>query len=304
MDKKNLQELAKLGLSKKTISLMTESEAKLLFEKINKKKETKEAVATVTQNTKIDPQKDKVPPGTPFATAQKMAEKGASTGLVKTLNTTDINTEKQSLDKLVDPKELGEGKKKKKKYNPWAVCTSSVGRKDKKKYEDCVMGVKKKLKEGKNPYEYIIESKMEEIVENHMSPKISKKELIQIIQEKKMMMRKPIGKSTMIGGEVGESETKEKEKVKTQPKTRPTSPNKKPSQAPHPAKAMMMKKETMEGETETETAPTRVTPKTDPGTRPSHPGKKPNPDTEHAPAKAGDKDRIINAIMKLLGSGK
>lgn len=30
------------------------------------------------------------------------------------------------------------------KYNPWAICTSSVGRGDKAKYERCVMGVKRK----------------------------------------------------------------------------------------------------------------------------------------------------------------
>ena len=65
----------------------------------------------------------------------------------------------------------------------------------------------------------------------------------------------------------------------------------------------MMKKETMEGETETETAPTRVTPKTDPGTRPSHPGKNPKPDSSPAPAKA-KKVEIIKSIMKLLGTGK
>jgi hypothetical protein len=33
--------------------------------------------------------------------------------------------------------------KKKAKNNPWAICTSSVGRKPKKKYESCVMSVKK-----------------------------------------------------------------------------------------------------------------------------------------------------------------
>jgi predicted kinase len=38
--------------------------------------------------------------------------------------------------------------KKKKEYdpNPWAVCTTSVGREDKKKYERCVKKVKKKSK--------------------------------------------------------------------------------------------------------------------------------------------------------------
>jgi hypothetical protein len=301
MDKKNLQELTKMGLSKKTISLMTESEVKLLFEKINKKKEAKEAISTVTQNTKIIPGQDKVPAGTSFELAAKMADKGSKEGLNKQLNQTNISTEKQKLEDLVDPKELGEGKKKKKKYNPWAVCTASVGRKDKKKYEDCVMGVKKKLKEGKNPYEYIIESKMEEIVENHLSPKISKKELIQIIQEKKMMMRKPIGKSTMIGGEVGESETKEKEKIKTKPKTKPTSPNKNPSKAPHPAKAMM-KRETMENETKEKTKEKERT-TTTPKTRPGSPNKNPRPDQSPAPAKAEKKkEEFINAIVKLIGN--
>jgi hypothetical protein len=293
-----------MGLSKKTISLMTESEVKLLFEKINKKKEAKEAISTVTQNTKIIPGQDKVPAGTSFELAAKMADKGSKEGLNKQLNQTNISTEKQKLEDLVDPKELGEGKNKgKKKYNPWAVCTSSVGRKNKKKYEDCVMGVKKKLKEGKNPYEYIIESKMEEIVENHLAPKISKKELIQIVQEKKMMMKKPIGKSTMIGGEVGEGETKtkEKEKVTTQPKTKPTSPNKNPSKAPHPAKAMM-KGETMEGDTKTAPNPVRTTP-AQPKTKPTSPNK--NPSKVPHPAKAEQKkEEIINAIAKLIGKGK
>lgn len=33
-----------------------------------------------------------------------------------------------------------------KKVNPWAVCTSQVGRGDKGKYEKCVMDVKKSQK--------------------------------------------------------------------------------------------------------------------------------------------------------------
>lgn len=37
-------------------------------------------------------------------------------------------------------------KKSKKKNNPWAICTNSVGREDKDKYEQCVMDVKRKNK--------------------------------------------------------------------------------------------------------------------------------------------------------------
>lgn len=301
MDKKNLQELAKLGLSKKTISLMTESEAKLLFEKINKKKETKEATQDVEKKTTLAP--TDVFNNVTVDQMEKLTK--VKKPLVKKEQNVPLDTKTvKNPSELSD--EIKEGKKKKKKYNPWAVCTTSVGRKNKKKYEDCVMGVKKKLKEGKNPYEYIIESKMEEIVENHLAPKISKKELIQIVQEKKMMMmKKPIGKSTMIGGEIGEGETKtkEKEKVTTQPKIKPPHPGKKPSDAPAPAKAMM-KGETMEGDTKTAPNPVRTTP-AQPKTRPGSPNRNPNPDIKQAPAKAEQKkEEIINAITKLIGKGK
>jgi len=293
MDKKNLQELAKMGLSKKTISLMTESEVKLLFEKINKKKETKEATQDIETKTTLMP--DDVFTNVKVKDMKKLS-KLDDKPLVKTKNDVPFDTKTVKDPQELSDKELAESKKKsKQKYNPWAVCTSSVGRKNKKKYEDCVMGVKKKLKEGKNPYEYIIESKMEEIVENHLAPKISKKELIQIVQEKKMMMKKPIGE--------GETKTKEKEKVTTQPKTKPTSPNKNPSKAPHPAKAMM-KGETMEGDTKTAPTPVRTTP-AQPKTRPASPNRNPNPDIKTAPAKAEQKkEEIINAIAKLIGKGR
>jgi hypothetical protein len=46
---------------------------------------------------------------------------------------------KKSLNQLI-----WESKKSGKPVNPWAICTSSVGREDKAKYERCVMDVKKK----------------------------------------------------------------------------------------------------------------------------------------------------------------
>lgn len=46
---------------------------------------------------------------------------------------------KKSLNQLI-----WEAKKSGKPVNPWAVCTSSVGREDKAKYERCVKDVKKK----------------------------------------------------------------------------------------------------------------------------------------------------------------
>ena len=39
---------------------------------------------------------------------------------------------------------IKEEAKKKKKVNPWAVCTKSVGRENEEKFESCVMDIKKK----------------------------------------------------------------------------------------------------------------------------------------------------------------
>jgi hypothetical protein len=205
--KKNLLEMRKLGFTNKTLSLLSESQIEMILEKI-KKKESKEATITYGANEKID------------------------------ANKIDPTKMKKNADGSVSM-ELPEGKKKKKKYNPWAVCTASVGRKNKKKYEDCVMGVKKKLKEGRNPYEYIIESKMEEIVENNLSPKMTKGELLRIIAEKKMMMKKPIGKMMSMKGETMEGDTKTapaptRTTPKTEPGTRPSHPGRRSKEQPNP----------------------------------------------------------------------
>ena len=48
----------------------------------------------------------------------------------------------------------------KKKNNPWAICTASVGREDKAKYEACVMDVKKKMGMDESMYE---EAYMDEV---------------------------------------------------------------------------------------------------------------------------------------------
>ena len=219
--RKNLLEMRKLGFSQKTLSLMTESQVAMILEKI-KKKETKEVEEK--KSLTFDPKTDSKELSTAM---NNKSYKSAST---------DPATGKVTLD-MEESVEIGEGKKKKKKYNPWAVCTASVGRKNKKKYEDCVMGVKKKLKEGKNPYEYLIESKMEEIVENNLSPKMTKGELLRIIAEKKMIFNKPIGKMTITKGETMEGDTKTaptRTTPKTEPGTRPSHPGRKSKEQPNP----------------------------------------------------------------------
>jgi len=228
MDKKNknIQEMRKMGFSQKTLSLLNESEIAVLLEKI-KKGETKEAETTITTTKKIgkdEPLKDMTP-------AQLKQAKDTKTTKENPDGSIEITTTK---------KEVGEAKKKKKKYNPWAVCTAQVGRKDKKKYEKCVMGVKEKIKEGRNPYEYLIESKMEEIVSEHLSPKMTKSELVNMISEKKMTMKKPIGKMMSMKGETMEGDTKTAPApVRTtpaEPKTKPSHPGRKtgPQENPKP----------------------------------------------------------------------
>jgi hypothetical protein len=92
--------------------------------------------------------------------------------------------------------EIGEGKKKKSKYNPYAICTSSVGRKDKKKYEKCVMDVKKNIREGKNPHQVIVEMALEKMVEKHISPRMTKKDLVNTLSEQGII-RRPMTNMTM-----------------------------------------------------------------------------------------------------------
>jgi hypothetical protein len=208
----------KLGFTNKTLSLMTESQVEMILEKI-KKKETKEAVTPIAEPAKTKFKVDKAGGNLPPNPTGK--------GYDMTSNP----------DGTVTATPMEENKKKKKKYNPFAVCTASVGRKDKKKYEDCVMGVKKKLKEGRNPYEYLIESKMEEIVENNLSPKMTKGEIMSIIAEKKMMMKKPIGKMMSMKGETMEGDTKTaptRTLPKTEPGTRPSHPGRKEKDKPNP----------------------------------------------------------------------
>ena len=326
--KKNLLEMYKLGFSQKTLSLMTESQVAMILEKI-KKKESKEAVQTTTYKTTDtndaaalndmpENEKGKLTFNTDGTVTKKTEatenkkRKETKEAITKTVyqprkNPADAKAIQDMITKT-NPNvsvELDEGKKKKKKYNPFAVCTASVGRKNKKKYEDCVMGVKKKLKEGRNPYEYLIESKMEEIVENNLSPKMTKGEIMSIIAEKKIMKKRPISRGTVLGGEMEEGDTKTAP-VKTPSRTTEKEPGKrKPNPGKNPGVSPAPKASYMEGDTKT--APTRTTPKTEPARRTANPGKKTGPQENPKP-KAGKADsdmeskksEIITAIFNLI----
>lgn len=114
---------------------------------------------------------------------------------------------------------------KKSKRNPWAICTSQLGKefgtkerhlwnsKEKNKYERCVRDVKKSLKEGKDPISVFLEEKIIQIVEKHIPARITKKDLLLHLKE-----NSPATAPT---------------KPKTSPTVKPGSPSVRPS---HPGK--------------------------------------------------------------------
>jgi hypothetical protein len=160
--------LIDMGLRAETLANLTESQLRLLYNKLNEgKKETKEVEKVTT---------------TKLVATDNEVEQGVSTqGLT--------NVKKRPDGKY----EFTEAKKKgaKKKYNPWAICTASVGRKDKKKYERCVMDVKKSIKEGKDPVNLFLEEKIVSLLERHIQPKITKREFLEMILETETAPSKP-----------------------------------------------------------------------------------------------------------------
>lgn len=190
-----------------------------------------------------------------------------------------------------DSKMIGMSEAKKKdENNPWAICTSQLGKefgtrerhlwsaKENNKYERCVKDVKKSLKEGKNSVSLFLENEITKIVERNLPPKITKGELMNYLNE-----AEPAVAPTRV-------------KPDTKPTTRPSHPGKNPNPGVNPAP---------KAKGDTEVAPTRVKPDTKPTTRPSHPGKNPNPGVNPAPkAKKPSpddaKDKIMDVIMNIL----
>lgn len=263
------EKLSEIGFSEDTINSLTESQIDQLLGLLldESKKENKEAT-TKTQQVKITDYS-----ASEVADMQKKGEGvNVSNGEVTPTPGGGVRVLQKSgkseapKNKVIKDGEMSEGKKKSKKkskYNPWAICTSSVGRKDMDKYERCVMDVKKSVKEGKNPYEVILESKFEKLLTNGLNARISKKDFISLLESKpkdmmtsapligKVKMKKPIGRLTFGGGEMGESETapaKPKVKPDTETRPRPSHPgrNPKPGEGPAPAKAKSKKRETKE----------------------------------------------------------
>ena len=284
--------LVEKGLSSKTVLKLTESQIDTLYHKLIGEATdvvTKQRTYTADEVNAMKTKGQSLPGG-------KAIKLNPDNSLTVTLEgeidedveiTTDPNKETETQ----DPHQVGpssddgfgdetdgmgmmeEKKYKKGEPNPWAICHAQVGPKKTRKFERCVQSVKKQLKEGKNPVSLFIESKIMNIVEKNLPPKITKGDLMKYLSEGENFATKHIQSKFGV-----KSTTKAKKEVgENSPSTAPT----------------------------TKPAPTKPGTKTPPKPRPSHPGKNPNPGEKEAP-KAKNispekaKEEVIDLIMNIL----
>jgi hypothetical protein len=183
--KNKIIKLISEGFSMKTLVNMSEKQIDTLYKRINEnKKEASEAQTKTTTTTTFsisDPTDRK-------NLEDMMGKKGIPTQINPATDKVTITSGKE--------KELGEGNKKKKGKNPWAICTSTMGKEfgttersewsksEMKKYEKCVLDVKKSIKEGKDPYETILENRVLEILKQSVSPKMTKRDFLNTLYTK------------------------------------------------------------------------------------------------------------------------
>ena len=187
----------------------------------------------------------------------------------------------KEIDKYEDMTEQKSKELKKKESNPFAICHAQLGPERDDKFERCVKKVKKSLKEGESPYAFFIEEKIVSLVESYIQPRMSKKDLMKMIEEAPMI-RKPLYR----------------------PKTKGLVGNMKMNK---PIGKLMSLGKTMATEDAPTTAPpkTRPTTKPRPGVRPSHPGKNPKPGVNPEPKAMAEKaKKDVLKIIKDILNGK
>lgn len=317
-----VKDLVKKGMSTETLSKLSESQIKTLHNRLVLSEQTTGSVTFNTKNTgSVDPAKlkDLTSRGINVRVDTELGEDMSDdefgnlvlqkySGQEGPHDAKDMAPDGMDDDSDDNRKEMGE------ESNPWAICTSQLGKefgtrnrsqwsaKEKNKYERCVKDVKKSLKEGKNPVSLFLESQIEKIVEKNLPPKISKGDLLKYLKEssKSSPSREKEGSPVI---------------APSKPKTIPTSPvrhpGKKPFEGPNPepkAKKKSMDEAPMpspsrEKEGSPVIAPDR--PKTKPNSPVRHPGKKPfegpNPEPK---AKRIDpelaKDEVIKTLKNIL----
>jgi hypothetical protein len=208
-------DLLKKGLSHQTISKLTESQINTLHSRL-----VSEQVTKVT-----GPDSYVIKNSGSLTTPMP---KGATV------------TKKPDGSVMVTPNEgeIGEAKSKKKEQDPFAICTSQLGKefgttkrsmwsaKETNKYERCVKDVKKSLKEGKNPVSLFLENQIMRLVEKHIPPRITKGDLIKYLSEDTTTAPAKPKPTTNPGAKPGAKPT-------TRP--RPSHPGKNPNPNENPA---------------------------------------------------------------------
>lgn len=160
---KKALELVEIGLTSKIASRLSETQIEQLHSKIFSEQTGVRTEVKPTQVTTI---------------SQQALQQGVNVG-GKTMK-------KDSSGNVVvtaTNEEMSEEKNKGNKNSPWAICHKQLGPKKNAKFESCVKQVKESLKEGKNPLSLFIENKIMEIVETHLPPKITKKDLVKYLSE-------------------------------------------------------------------------------------------------------------------------
>ena len=244
MKNNKIKQLMERGLSHKLLSTMNEGQINQLH-KMMVGEQVKGAVV-VKKGTDLDPLEIKkyTDSGINVTVTEKELEEDAdlddstekSSGFDPYAGNSVGNDDGPSSDDGFGGGDDGMGMMEEKKDgpNPWAICHSQVGPKKSRKWERCVREIKKQIKEGKNPYLPIMEAALAKMVEKHISPKMTKSELLNTLSEQGIISR-PF-KNSMLGFVGNDELDKPVEKM------------------------YISKKETMEQGTKT--APTRVKPGT------------------------------------------
>jgi len=278
---KQIQEILKMGVSKSTLSKMTLREIKNLHEGMVNAQGfvgMDKPIGRMTSVKKSESKEQVTPvPGKP---SYKIGDKG---GVVPANN--KGYSIKKNTDNTVTATPMEENKKPKKKVekNPWAICTSSLGLDGKKKddytkgedkkFERCVLDVKKSLKEGKNPYEVILEQKMREIVEANIRPAITKKDLMNLMRKKMTKESSEMTEMKESSGTKEKEKTKEKERTTTPTRKNPYQPS--PNTEPRPKGSGTKEKEKTKEKERTTTTPRKNPYQPAPNTEPRPKGELP-----------------------------
>ena len=193
--KNKIQQLVKVGLSKELLKNLSEGQINQLHNRmiseqvnvsksdttmINKLKSEKKPFQVYEKEIDEDDTVEK----DPFELSSTQDKRQVGPSSYGDNPTVDKEMDNDDADGMgMMETEIGEEKKKKSKYNPWAICTSSVGREDKDKFERCVKDVKRNVREGKNPHQVIVEMALEKMIEKFDEKKDSYEKFMKIMNE-------------------------------------------------------------------------------------------------------------------------